>query len=86
MSLVNPLSEGHERSRTGAKGGADSELGGIQKSDNFPDDESPSDEIFWLQEENARLRALAIRLSNLLGDLPSEDKEPPVTNAEQRRV
>lgn len=36
----------------------------------FPDDKSPSDDVFWLLEENARLRALAIRLSNLLGDLP----------------
>src|SRR4051812_20963347 len=37
----------------------------------FVDDETPPDDIFWLLEENARLRALAIQLSNLVGDLPN---------------
>jgi hypothetical protein len=36
-------------------------------------DESPRREphnVLWLSKENARLRALAVGLSNLLGDLP----------------
>jgi len=37
------------------------------------DDESPRQErhdVVWLSKENARLRALAVGLSNLLGNLP----------------
>ncbi|AHY55267.1 hypothetical protein [Bradyrhizobium japonicum] len=42
-----------------------------QLLEEFNDDESPSNEVMRLLEENARLRALAVELSNLLGDLPS---------------
>ena len=39
----------------------------------FSDDESPSDDVFFLLEENARLRALAISLSSLVGDLSEQE-------------
>jgi hypothetical protein len=40
----------------------------------LPDDESP----LSLHEENARLRALAVKLSNLVGDLPVREWEDAV--------
>jgi hypothetical protein len=45
------------------------------RAETFPEDDSPSDDVLWLLEENARLRALAVKLSNLLGDLPSREWE-----------
>lgn len=44
----------------------------LDEVDGLRDDEAPqeSDNIPVLLEENARLRKLAIKLSNLLGDLP----------------
>jgi hypothetical protein len=39
----------------------------------FDDDEAPSNEVMRLLEENARLRALAVELSNLLGNLPNAE-------------
>ena len=46
----------------------------------FPDDESPCKGIHVpsLFEENARLRALAVKLSNFLGDLPVREWEDAV--------
>jgi len=46
----------------------------------FPDDESPRKGIHVpsLFEENARLRALAVKLSNFLGDLPVREWEDAV--------
>jgi hypothetical protein len=45
----------------------------------FPGDDSPSDELLWVLEENARLRALAVTLSNALGDLPEKEWQEPST-------
>lgn len=42
----------------------------LEEATTFPDDERPTPNVLRLLEENARLRALAIKLSNLLGDLP----------------
>jgi len=39
----------------------------------FADDESPSHDVLWLLEENARLRALAVKLSTLVGDLSDRE-------------
>ncbi len=39
----------------------------------FPEDESPPHNVLRLREENARLRALAVELSNLVGDLPERE-------------
>jgi hypothetical protein len=47
----------------------------------FDDDESPSDEVLRLLEENARLRALAVELSNLLGNLPNREWSAALTSA-----
>jgi hypothetical protein len=44
-----------------------------QLLEEFDDDESPSDEVLRLLEENARLRALAVELSNLLGNLSGRE-------------
>ncbi len=35
-----------------------------------------ADDLLLLLEENARLRKLAVKLSNLLGDLPAGEIEP----------
>jgi hypothetical protein len=51
------------------------------RAEAFADDESPPDEVFWLLEENARLRKIAVKLSNLLGDLPAQDWEDAVAAA-----
>jgi hypothetical protein len=45
----------------------------LEKTATFKDDESPRQglhDVLSLSAENARLRALAVELSNLLGDLP----------------
>ena len=51
------------------------ETGGVssnwKRSDADVFDDETSDQVFWLLEENARLRGLVIRLSNMLGDLPT---------------
>ncbi len=39
----------------------------------FPEEEAPENDVLWLLEENARLRALAIKLSNLVGELSQRD-------------
>jgi hypothetical protein len=39
----------------------------------FPGTDSPPRNVPWLLEENARLRALAVKLSNLVGDLPERE-------------
>ncbi|GLR85699.1 hypothetical protein [Bradyrhizobium iriomotense] len=44
-----------------------------QLLEEFDDDESPSDEVLRLLEENARLRALAVELSRLLGNLSGRE-------------
>jgi hypothetical protein len=44
-----------------------------------PDDGSPPDEVLWVLEENAHLRALAVTLSNALGDLPEKEWQEPST-------
>jgi hypothetical protein len=49
--------------------------------DALPDEESPRQRtrnVVSLREENARLRALAIKLSNLVGDLPIREWEDAV--------
>ena len=45
----------------------------LEETATSTDAESPRPEphsVLWLSKENARLRALAVGLSNLLGDLP----------------
>jgi hypothetical protein len=46
----------------------------LDEVDGLRDDEAPqeADNIPVLLEENARLRKLAVKLSNLLGDLPAQ--------------
>jgi hypothetical protein len=46
----------------------------LDEVDGLRDDEAPqeADNIPVLLEENARLRKLAVKLSNLLGDLPEQ--------------
>ena len=51
----------------------------------FDDDEAPSTEILRLLEENARLRALAVELSNLLGNLPDGEWRAALTSADAIR-
>ena len=48
----------------------------LDEVDGLRDDEAPheADNIPVLLEENARLRKLAVKLSNLLGDLPEQDR------------
>lgn len=47
----------------------------LDEVDGLRDDEAPqeADNIPVLLEENARLRKLAVKLSNLLGDLPEQN-------------
>ena len=50
----------------------------LKEAATFPDDASPrrkTPSARSLREENARLRALAVQLSNLLGDLPAQEWE-----------
>jgi hypothetical protein len=50
----------------------------LEEAPSFPDDASPRQavhDVLSLLEENARLRALAVKLSNLLGDLPVREWE-----------
>lgn len=50
----------------------------LEEAATFPDDELPRQGIhdaLSLLEENARLRVLAVKLSNLLGDLPVREWE-----------
>ena len=50
----------------------------LEETATFKDDELPRQglhNVLSLSEENARLRALAIELSNLLGDLPVREWE-----------
>lgn len=49
----------------------------LDEVDGLRGDETPhqeTDNVSVLLEENARLRKLAVKLSNLLGDLPAQDK------------
>ena len=49
----------------------------LDEVDGLRDDEAPhleTDNIPVLLEENARLRKLAVKLSNLLGDLPEQSR------------
>ena len=49
----------------------------LDEVDGLRDDEAPhleTDNIPVLLEENARLRKLAVKLSNLLGDLPEQGR------------
>lgn len=48
----------------------------------FPDDEAPSNDVVWLLEENARLRALAVKLSSLVGDLSDREWRNALAAAE----
>jgi hypothetical protein len=53
----------------------------LEEAATFPDDESPRQgihNVLPVREENARLRALAVKLSNLLGDLPVREWEDAV--------
>jgi hypothetical protein len=52
-----------------------------QLLEEFDDDESPSNEVLRLLEENARLRALAVELSNLIGNLPNREWDAALTPA-----
>jgi len=61
------------------------ELLSPQLREEFDDDETPSDEVLQLLEENARLRALNVELSNLLGDLPNVAWGAALTSAEAIR-
>lgn len=56
-----------------------------QLLEEFDDDESPSNEVMRLLEENARLRALAVELSNLLGNLPDGEWRAALTSADAIR-
>ena len=50
----------------------------LEEAATFKDDEFPRQGLYnvlSLSRENARLRALAVELSNLLGDLPVRDWE-----------
>ncbi|OAF11446.1 hypothetical protein AYJ54_08505 [Bradyrhizobium centrolobii] len=49
----------------------------------FSDDESPSDDVCLLLEENARLRALAISLSSLVGDLSDQEWSNALASADR---
>lgn len=48
----------------------------------FADDEAPSNDVVWLLEENARLRALAVKLSSLVGDLSDREWRNALAAAE----
>jgi len=61
------------------------ELLSPQLMQEFDDDESPSNEVLQLLEENARLRALNVELSNLLGDLPDIAWGAALTSADAIR-
>jgi hypothetical protein len=45
----------------------------LDEAASFPDGEVAANDILWLLEENARLRALAVTLSNLVGDLSNRE-------------
>jgi hypothetical protein len=47
----------------------------LEAAATFPDHESLRQAFLLLLEKNARLRALAVKLSNLLGDLPAREWE-----------
>ena len=53
----------------------------LEEAASSPDDESPrqgNHNVLSLRKENARLRALAVNLSNLVGDLPVREWEDAV--------
>ena len=53
----------------------------LEEAANLPDDELPRQAIhnvLSLREENARLRTLAVKLSNLVGDLPVREWQDAV--------
>ena len=69
-----------------ASTGETTNMTGMSKGgEEFDDDESPSNEVLQLLEENARLRALNVELSNLLGDLPDIAWGAALTSAEAIR-
>jgi hypothetical protein len=60
----------------------------LEEAASLPDDESPRQgihNVLSLREENARLRALAVNLSNLVGDLPVREWEDAVAACADRR-
>lgn len=61
------------------------ELLSPQLVEQFDDDESPSNEVLRLLEENARLRALAVELSKLVGNLPQDEWGAAMTSMEAIR-
>ena len=68
-----------------ADNAADNDAFGLlspQLLEEFDDDESPSDEVLRLLEENARLRALAVELSNVIGNLPNRDWDAALKSAD----
>jgi hypothetical protein len=53
----------------------------LEEAATFPDEESPRQgihNVLSLREENTRLRGLAVKLSNLVGDLPVREWEDAV--------
>ena len=59
----------------------------LEEAANLPDDEKPRQAIhnvLSLREENARLRVLAVQLSNLVGDLPVREWEDAVVACADR--
>jgi hypothetical protein len=54
----------------------------LGESAQFPDDASPSHDVLWLLEENARLRTLAVKLSVLVGDLSEREWSNALAAAE----
>ncbi|MCP3461649.1 MULTISPECIES: hypothetical protein [unclassified Bradyrhizobium] len=82
-----PLSEKQEAISTADDAASNDALRFLspQLLEEFDDDESPPDEVLRLLEENARLRALAVELSNLVGNLSDREWDAALTPAEDRR-
>jgi hypothetical protein len=77
---VPPLSHGGDDEFFDVLELALEEVSGLQR------DESPhrkTDDLLLLLEENARLRKLAVQLSNLLGDLPPFSSVAPIGPADE---
>jgi hypothetical protein len=48
-------------------------LNALEENGAFPEDEAPPHDVMSLLEQNARLRAVAVKLSRLVGDLPKQE-------------